>query len=250
MKKLTAALALTLAAATAVTVLSGCNIIKNLLPFGKNDATTAVATTAAVTTAPATAAPTTKAAPSTEPATAAKQTDAPTAQAPKTEESSDTSPYPKELDGGYQLVTTTTCASATLGINFTVPEWQNKVYIKSGTSEVGYYVQFYEASNLINGIKKYGFDSMGFLFSVSTSDTEANGDIEYSAGSIVLNGERKYLTYFKPTDVRFDTEDKTLQQNYQDAYKHQREYFQSGVVRADMQYSPSARTDSVNLKSN
>ncbi len=66
----------------------------------------------------------------------------------------------------------------------------------------------------------------------------------------MLNGEKKYLTYFKPTDVRFDTEDKTLQQNYQDAYQYQRDYFQSGVVREDMQYSPSAHTNSVNLKSN
>nr|WP_316611544.1 hypothetical protein [uncultured Ruminococcus sp.] len=245
MKKLTAAIALTIAAATAVTAFSGCNIIKSLLPFGKNEPTNAPVTTVAATTAPAT----TQAA-TTEPPTVAKQTEAPAATTRKPEESSNTSEYPSQLDGGFYLVTTPTCASATLGINFTVPEWQNKVYCKNGNSNRGFYFEFYEASNLINGIEKYGFDSMGLLFAVYATDTEANGDIEYPAGSIVLNGEKKYLTYFKPTDVRFDTEDKTLQQNYQDAYQYQRDYFQSGVVREDMQYSPSAHTNSVNLKSN
>ena len=217
MKKLTAAIALTIAAATAVTAFSGCNIIKSLLPFGKNEPTTAPVTTVAATTAPAT----TQAA-TTEPPTVAKQTEAPAATTRKPEESSNTSEYPSQLDGGFYLVTTPTCASATLGINFTVPEWQNKVYCKNGNSNRGFYFEFYEASNLINGIEKYGFDSMGLLFAVYATDTEANGDIEYPAGSIVLNGEKKYL----------------------------RDCFQSGVVREDIQYSPSAHTNSVNLKSN
>ena len=110
MKKLTAAIALTIAAATAVTAFSGCNIIKSLLPFGKNEPTTApVTTTVAATTAPAT----TQAA-TTEPPTVAKQTEAPAATTQKPEESSNTSGYPSQLDGGFYLVTTPTCASETL----------------------------------------------------------------------------------------------------------------------------------------
>ena len=103
MKKLTAAIALTIAAATAVTAFSGCNIIKSLLPFGKNEPTTAPVTTVAATTAPAT----TQAA-TTEPPTVAKQTEAPAATTRKPEESSNTSEYPSQLDGGFYLVTTPT----------------------------------------------------------------------------------------------------------------------------------------------
>ena len=172
MKKLTAAIALTIAAATAVTAFSGCNIIKSLLPFGKNEPTTAPVTTVAATTAPAT----TQAA-TTEPPTVAKQTEAPAATTRKPEESSNTSEYPSQLDGGFYLVTTPTCASATLGINFTVPEWQNKVYCKNGNSNRGFYFEFYEASNLINGIEKYGFNSMGLLFAVYAPRQTATSNI-------------------------------------------------------------------------
>ncbi len=220
MKKLTAALALTLSAATAVTVFSGCNIIKDILG-GRNEPTTSVqiatnapaATTAAATTAAAT----------TEAATTEAATEAPT-----TESTDDT-----------------------LGITFTIPEWKGKVYAVTGTSEKGsYYLEFYEASNLIRGIEKYGRASLGFLFSVSLNDEESNVEIDHPAGSVVVNGQKKYLTYFKPTDVRCDYEDEILRDNYQDAYQYQRDYFQSGVVRGDMQYSPSAKTYSVNLNTN
>ena len=243
MKKLTAALALTLSAATAVTVFSGCNIIKDILG-GRNEPTTSVqiatnapaATTAAATTAAAT----------TEAATTEAATEAPT-----TESSSVEWDYPIVQDGGFVLVTDDTYTDDTLGITFTIPEWKGKVYAVTGTSEKGsYYLEFYEASNLIRGIEKYGRASLGFLFSVSLNDEESNVEIDHPAGSVVVNGQKKYLTYFKPTDVRCDYEDEILRDNYQDAYQYQRDYFQSGVVRGDMQYSPSANTYSVNLNTN
>ena len=225
MKKLTAALALTLSAATAVTVFSGCNIIKDILG-GRNEPTTSVqiatnapaATTAAATTAAAT--------------TAAVTTEAAT-EAPTTESSSVEWDYPIVQDGGFVLVTDDTYTDDTLGITFTIPEWKGKVYAVTGTSEKGsYYLEFYEA------------------FSVSLNDEESNVEIDHPAGSVVVNGQKKYLTYFKPTDVRCDYEDEILRDNYQDAYQYQRDYFQSGVVRGDMQYSPSAKTYSVNLNTN
>ena len=147
MKKLTAALALTLSAATAVTVFSGCNIIKDILG-GRNEPTTSVqiatnapaATTAAATTAAAT----------TEAATTEAATEAPT-----TESSSVEWDYPIVQDGGFVLVTDDTYTDDTLGITFTIPEWKGKVYAVTGTSEKGsYYLEFYEASNLIRGIEK------------------------------------------------------------------------------------------------
>lgn len=240
MKKLTGT-AIAAAALTLTLTLTGCNPLGLLLPlFGSQQPATIPTTAAAAPTtqAPTTTLPVTTAAP----ATQAPSTEAPTSAAsPATE--------PVKTLGNARLVVTPDYTSDVLGITFHMPEWQNKVYAEGTYTDDGNYVlSFYEGTNLGAGLEK-GYNGMGFLFSVFESDTESSGVIDYPAGSVTVNGVKKYLTYFKPTDVRFDVESKELQENYQAVYQYQREYFMSGTVRSDLNYSTSARSDSVNLKS-
>ena len=134
------------------------------------------------------------------------------------------------------------------GIKFSIPEWKGKVYAKGELTNGSYSLTFYEKSNYEWGIVKE-WDGMGMLFTVYTSPKEVDGqNIEYPAGSVEINGSVKYLTYFKPTDVRCNTDDENMANDYQRMYKLQRQYFMSGVVDADKNYKPSSNPNAVNLK--
>ena len=183
------------------------------------------------------------------PVTQAPATEKPT-DAPKTEQSSQQN-SPKATSektlGGARLVETPDYTDDVLGVTFHMPEWQNRVYAKTDNYDGKYSLTFYEGSNLARGLED-GYDGMGMLFTLYEDSAQASGDITYPVGTIEIGGEKVYLTYFKPTDVRFYPEG-SLQENYQEMYKHQREYFETGVFRSAMHYQPSAATYAVNLTS-
>lgn len=238
------------AALTLSLSLTGCNLMRMVFPFGGGQpATSAPAATQTVTTVPATAVPTTAAPTTAAPTTAAPTTEKPT-EAPKTEQSSQLSPKatPEKNLGGALLVETPSYTDDVLGVTFSMPAWQNRVYAKADFYDGNYLLTFYEGSNLARGLED-GYDGMGMLFGVYLSDTEADGNITYPAGTIETGGETKYLCYFKPTDVRFYTEDNYIS-NYQDMSKHQREYFETGVFRSAMNYKPSSAPGAIALQSN
>ena len=250
MKHTKKAAAVCAAALTLTLSLTGCNPLRFVFPFGgQPQETTAPATLQAVTTVPpATAVPTV--APTTAvPVTQAPATEKPT-DAPKTEQSSQQN-SPKATSektlGGARLVETPDYTDDVLGVTFHIPEWQNRVYAKTDNYDGKYSLTFYEGSNLARGLED-GYDGMGMLFTLYEDSAQASGDITYPVGTIEIGGEKVYLTYFKPTDVRFYPEG-SLQENYQEMYKHQREYFETGVFRSAMHYQPSASTYAVNLTS-
>ncbi len=246
MKHARKAAAVCAAALTLSLSLTGCNPLRFIFPFGgQPQETTAPAPTQAVTIpVPTTAVPTVAA-----PVTQAPATEKPT-EAPKTEQGSQQSSpkaTPEKTIGGAKLVETPDYTDDVLGVTFHMPEWQNRVYAKTDNYDGKYSLSFYEGSNLARGLED-GYDGMGMLFTLYVDSAQASGDITYPAGTIEIGGEKVYLTYFKPTDVRFYPEG-TLQENYQEMYQHQREYFETGVFRAAMHYQPSAATYAVNLTS-
>ena len=229
------------AALTLSLTLTGCNLIKGLLPFGKEQPTTAPEVTTQAATAPSTAAPTTFAPTTAEPTTVPAPTEQPTQLSAKA--------TPEKAIGSARLVETPSYTDDVLGVTFSMPEWQNKVYAKTEYNDGSYSLSFFEGSNLSAGLEK-GYDGMGFLFSIFTSDAEAEGSVVYPAGTVTMGGETVYLCYFKPTDVRFDIENELLTENYRELYQYQREYFESGVFRSSMDYQPSSATGAINLTSN
>ena len=234
MKKLKATALIILAAAVTATSMSGCGIIRKFLGNQPETVVQTIYVTEALapttvqqtTAAPATEAPeTTKAQPATE--------------APKTK-------YSAESHGDAVLVDSELYHDSKLGITFNVPEWVGKVYAKGETNDGVYTLGFYEKTNYDYGLAK-NWNGFGMLFNVMAADDESTGDhIDYPAGSVNFNGGRKYLTYFKPTDVRFDP---SLAEDYQKAYDLQKAYFLSGVVDKDRDYQPSSNKNAVNLKS-
>lgn len=238
MKKLKSILLITLAVALCAASMSGCGLLRSLFYRPTPTTTVPVETIAVQTTEETTAEPETEE-PSTEaPSTAAQ----PDTQAPQSSASN------AESFNGAVLIDGTTYHDSYLGITFTVPEWTGKVYAKSSINSGTYSLAFYEVENYRWGSEK-GWDGMGMLFTVMTSDTESTGDhIDYPAGSVVIDGSKKYLTYFKPTDVRFNGEDSAMADKYQSVYQYQRDYFLSGVVDADKSYSPSSNANALNLK--
>lgn len=232
MKKLKTTALIILAAAITATSLSGCGIIRRFLnPQPK----TVPVTTAEVTSEPATA----------QPATEQPTTAQPTTAQPATEPVTQAPARSTESKGSAVLVDNEKYYDSRLGITFTVPEWVGKVYAKSETNNGLYSLGFYEKTNYDLGLKD-NMPGFGMLFTVTAANEESTGDfIDYPAGSEIINGTRQYLTYFKPTDVRFDP---SLAENYQSVYKLQRDYFLSGVVDKDRNYTPSGVPNAVNLK--
>lgn len=238
MKKLKNVLLITLAAALCAASLSGCGILRSLFYRPTPTTTVPVETTAAQTTEE----------PTTEPETEEPSTEAPTTAAPTETQAPQSSTSNAESFNSAVLIDGATYHDSYLGITFTVPEWTGKVYAKSSINSGTYSLAFYEVENYKQGLDK-GWDGMGMLFTVMTSDVESDGDhIDYPAGSIEIDGGRKYLTYFKPTDVRFDSGDPVLTEKYQSVYQYQRDYFLSGVVDADKSYSPSSNANALNLE--
>lgn len=232
MKKLISAALIVLAAVMTATALSGCGILRRFMGnqpetviqtiYVTEEATTAQQTTAVQTTE---AVETTKAQPATE--------------APKPK-------YSTESNGDAVLVDNEKYHDSKLGITFTIPQWVGKVYAKAETNDGIYCLGFYEKTNYDYGLAK-NWDGFGMLFNVCAASEESSGDfIDYPAGSIIFDGGRKYLTYFKPTDVRYDP---TLADDYQSVYSLQRDYFLTGVVDKDKDYKPSTVQNALNLKS-
>ena len=230
MKKLKATALVILAAAIAATSLSGCGIIRRVL----DPQPETVVQTVYVTQEPTTAQPTTVEATTAAPTTAEPATAAPT---PK---------YSTESNGKAVIVDSEKYHDSYLGITFTVPEWVGKAYAVSKKANGNYILGFYEKTNYDYGVN-HGMAGFGMMFEVFTAPDESSGDhIDYPAGSVTVDGTKYYLTYFKPTDVRFDP---SLADNYQSVYKLQKDYFLSGVVDKDKHYVPSAVKNALNLKS-
>ena len=238
MKKLKFSALIILAAVMTAASMSGCGIFNFLRPQPPAEPT------AAATTAPATEAQTTA-----EPTTEAPATAAPT-EAEKTQTQQSSPKATAQTLNGAVLCDGEEYYDPYLGIKFSIPEWKGKVYAKGELTNGSYSLTFYEKSNYEWGIVKE-WDGMGMLFTVYTSPKEVDGqNIEYPAGSVVINGNVKYLTYFKPTDVRCNTENENMANDYQKLYKLQRQYFMGGVVDADKNYKPSSNSNAVNLKQN
>lgn len=235
MKKLKATALVILAAAITAASLSGCGIIRRVLDSQPET----VVQTVYVTQEPTTAQPTTA-----QPTTVEATTAAPTTAEPAT--AAPTPKYSTESNGSAVLVDNEKYHDSYLGITFTVPKWVGKVYAKGGTNNGLYSLAFYEKTNYNYG-EDHGMSEFGMLFTVTATSEESSGDhIDYPAGSVTVDGTKYYLTYFKPTDVRFDP---SLADNYQSVYKLQRDYFLSGVVDKDKHYVPSAVKNALNLKS-
>lgn len=227
MKKLIPSLIIFLAAAMCCTAMSGCGIIRSFFYQPTPATTVPVETTF-------------------EQATEAQTTEeAATAESPS---SSGSASQGKYLDGAI-LVEDDYYYDSYIGITFYIPEWKGKVYAKGEIYDQNYSLAFYEAENYEYGVEN-NMQGMGMLFTVMTGDEESTGDfIDYPAGSILLGTELKYLTYFKPTDVRFNSDDDSMTESYQNLYQYQREYFLSGVVDEEMIYDPSSNANALNLKS-
>lgn len=237
MKKLRSTALIILAAAVTAASMSGCGIIKKFFGTQPETVIQTIYVTESATTAPQTAAAQqTTAAPVTE----APETKAQTAtEAPKAK-------YSTESNGEAVLVDGEQYHDSKLGITFNIPEWVGKVYAKAETNNGIYCLGFYEKTNYDFGLTK-NWNGFGMLFNVYTAPEESMGDhIDYPAGSEIFGGSRTFLTYFKPTDVRFDP---SLADNYQSVYSLQKDYFLSGVVDADRDYKPSTNKNALNLKS-
>ena len=231
MKKLKATAFAALAVLIAAASLSGCNT-----SIGGRSATSAPysSTVEDPPTTPATEAPTTI-----EPTTEAPTTEEPKTEAPKSE-------YSTESNGDAVLVDSEKYHDSYLGITFTIPEWVEKAYAVSKKANGNYILGFYEKTNYDYGVE-HSMPGFGMMFEVFTAPEESKGDhIDYPAGSVTVDGTTYYLTYFKPTDVRFD---RSLEDNYRSIYNLQRDYFLSGVVDADKNYVPSTIKTAVNLTS-
>ena len=227
--------------------LSGCDLFKGI--FGRNDQpTTAPSTTVAETTAPPTEATTAPLPISTTPApTKAEQSSQNGGGESSMQGAPDDDPTPKEYSG-MVLVDNAFYTDQTLGLAFYMPEWVNKVYARSEYMGNAYSLSFYEKTNYEWGVDENGWDGMGMLFTVYASDTEATGEnIEYPAGSLLVAGQRMFLTYFKPTDVRCDPSDQTRRSNYQDAYDRQFDIFKSATVLQGREYIPSTNPNHIDL---
>lgn len=234
MKKYKSALLISLAAVITAGSLSGCGMIPQF--FDRQSA---------ATEAPSTAAQTTEAA-STEPATE-KATEAPTTAQPETE--APENGYSTESKGTAVIVDKEKYHDSYLGITFTVPEWVGKAYAKVDNFNGNYGLTFYEKTNYDYGIEN-DMPGMGMMFTVFVTPEESKGDhIDFPAGSVMIDGKYQYITYFKPTDVRFNEKDDNMAENYRSIYKYQRDYFLSGAVDAEKKYIPSAYKNAVNLKS-
>ena len=234
MKNLKATAFAVLAVLIAAASLSGCNIY-----IGGQPATSAPhsSTVEDPPTTPATEAPTTV-----EPTTEAPTTEEPKTEAPKSE-------YSTESNGDAVLVDSEKYHDSYLGITFTMPDWVGKVYAKSKITSTGYTLSFHEKTNYDWG-EKEDHEAMGTLFSAYISDEEQKtADIVYPAGSELIDGKIMYLNYFKPTDVRFNSEDQNMTSIYRAAANHQKDYFTSGVVDADRSYVPSPAKFAMNLTS-
>ncbi len=239
MKSIKTAALIVLAAATTAASMSGCGLFGKLLNTQKETApaTVQVVTDAPVSTQPETVAPTAA------PVTAAPLTEAPVVTEPPTE-----APKSAEVFNGAVMINDDIYTDEYLGITFYVPEWKGKVYAKGELNEGKYSLVFLEATNYRWGVEEKGGDNLGMLFTLYTDNQEADGEnVVFPAGSEVINGKTVYLTYFKPTDVRFNYEDDTMSENYQAVFKYQREYCKSGVVAADRNYEPSSNPNAVNL---
>ena len=238
MKKLKFSALIILTALITAASMSGCGIFNLFRQQPPTEPTTA-----------ATAAPTTEAQTTVVPTTAAPATDAPTA-APETQAQQSSPKAEAKMLNGAVLCDGEEYYDSYFGIKFSIPEWKGKVYAKGELTNGSYSLTFYEKSNYEWGIVKE-WDGMGMLFTVYTSPKEVDGqNVEYPAGSVEINGSVKYLTYFKPTDVRCNTDDENMANDYQRMYKLQRQYFMSGVVDADKKYKPSSNPNAVNLKQN
>ncbi len=234
MKKLKSALLLSLAAVITAGSFSGCGMFMRFL--NSQPAATAVPSTAAQT------AEATSTEQITEKATEAPTTVQPVTEAPKNE-------YSTESKGTAVIVDKEKYHDSYLGITFTVPEWVGKAYAKVDNFNGNYGLTFYEKTNYDYGIEN-DMPGMGMMFTVFVTSEESKGDhIDFPAGSVMIDGKYQYITYFKPTDVRFNGEDKSMTENYREIYKYQKDYFLSGVVDADKKYIPSAYKNAVNLKS-
>lgn len=245
MKKAMRAASLAAAALMTASALSGCNLLQRFLPGQQpvtepeTTAAATVETTEELTTEAPTEAPTTQKA---EQSSQTKQSS--TSEGPNGAPGND--PSPKQYSG-VSVVSNEFYSDETIGLGFYAPEWVNKVYAKSEYVSGEYYLSFYEITNYDYGVEK-GWDGMGLLFSVCTSDTESTGDwIDFPAGSLLVGGQRKYLTYFKPTDVRFDTENQTRTDNYQNVYQHQSSIFKGAVVLEGRDYIPSTNNNHIDL---
>lgn len=233
-----------LAAATVMTAsaLSGCSLLQRFFPGQQPVTEPETTVSAAETTAPevTTEAPT-------EALTtvgAAQSSQSSAVETPNGAPEND--PSPKQYSG-VSVVSNEFYSDETIGLGFYAPEWVNKVYAKSEYINGEYYLSFYEITNYDYGVEQ-GWDGMGLLFSVCTSDTESTGDwIDYPAGSLLVGGERKYLVYFKPTDVRCDTENQTRIDNYQAVYQNQRSIFSSATVLEGREYIPSTNSNHIDL---
>lgn len=231
MKKLKATAFAALAVLIAAASLSGCNTSIG----GRSATSTSYSSTVEdPPTTPVTEAPTTV-----EPTTEAPTTEEPKTEAPKSE-------YSTESNGDAVLVDSEKYHDSYLGITFTIPEWVGKAYAISKKTNGNYILGFYEKTNYDYGVE-HSMPGFGMMFEVFTAPEESKGDhIDYPAGSVTVDGTKYYLTYFKPTDVRFD---RSLEDNYRSIYNLQRDYFLSGVVDADKNYVPSAVKNALNLKS-
>ena len=230
MKKLKATALVILAAAIAAASLSGCGIIRRVL----DPQPETVVQTVYVTQEPTTAQPTTVEATTEAPTTAEPTTAAPT---PK---------YSTESNGSAVLVDNENDRDAYLRITYTVPKWIGNAYAVSKKANGNYILGFYEKTNYDYGVE-HSMPGFGMMFEVFTAPEESKGNhIDYPAGSVNIDGTTYYLTYFKPTDVRFD---RSLEDNYRSIYNLQRDYFLSGVVDADKNYVPSTIKTAVNLTS-
>lgn len=229
MKKIKATALVILAATIAAASLSSCQIV-----IGGQPATSAPSSSTVEDppTTPVTEKPTTVEITTEEPAT----------EAPKAQ-------YSTESKGDAVLLDNENYHDSYLGITFTMPAWVGKVYAQSSTSGGQYSLGFFEKTNYDWGEKK-DWPGMGMLFTVTVSDQETTqADIIYPAGSVLIDGKIMYLNYFKPTDVRFNTDDQTMTSAYRTAANHQKDYFTDGVVDADKVYVSSPAKNAMNLTS-
>lgn len=236
MKKLKATAFVALAVLIAAASLSGCNT-----SIGGRSATSAPysSTVEDPPTTPVTEAPTTA-----QPTTVEPTTEAPTTEEQKAE--TPNSEYSTESNGDAVLIDSEKYHDSYLGITFTMPEWVGKAYAVSKKANGNYILGFYEKTNYDYGVE-HSMPGFGMMFEVFTAPEESKGNhIDYPAGSVNIDGTTYYLTYFKPTDVRFD---RSLEDNYRSVYKLQKDYFLSGVVDADKNYVPSTIKTAVNLTS-
>lgn len=237
MKKFKATAFAALAVLIAAASLSGCNTSIGGHSSSSSDLSSAdsSSSSAPVTTeAPTTAQPTTV-----EPTTEAPTTEEQKAETPNSE-------YSTESNGDAVLIDSEKYHDSYLGITFTMPEWVGKAYAVSKKANGNYILGFYEKTNYDYGVE-HSMPGFGMMFEVFTAPEESKGNhIDYPAGSVNIDGTTYYLTYFKPTDVRFD---RSLEDNYRSIYNLQRDYFLSGVVDADKNYVPSTIKTAVNLTS-